>query len=69
MKNNEASMEKNLVEVERVKIINVGGSMYMKVPDCLKRKFAPIIGDSATFHRSSDEGDTIIRIEKTNEDH
>jgi hypothetical protein len=53
-----------LVEVERCRVINIGGYLYTKIPACLKRQYDPGPGDEVTYHRSSDNGDTIIRIDK-----
>lgn len=60
-------MADNLVEIDRAKIVNSGGSQYSRVPPALKRLFESEFGDSLVFKQAPGSNDIFITIEKQGE--
>ena len=52
----------NLVEIDRVKIIDIGGSPYMLVPKFMRREGA-MIGNEVVFLKSADSNEPVLRVE------
>jgi len=61
------SLNHNLVPIDRCKIINMGGSQYIRVPKVLRDENETKPGDVAVFLRSAKSLDTIIQVEKSTE--
>ena len=53
-----------LIEIDRSKIINMGGSQYVKLPAFLKRETGSVPGDDFVWFRETNDSDPIIKIEK-----
>lgn len=57
----------NLVEVDRIKLVAMGGSTYMSVPKFLRRGLisgVTVDNYEAVFYRAPNSDQTIIRIEQ-----
>lgn len=59
---------RNLVEIDRCKIISIGCSQYTRVPKALRRESRCTPGDEAVYFRAPSSTDTIIRIVKKEKD-
>lgn len=60
-------MSDNLVEIDRAKIVNSGGSQYSRVPPALKRLFESEFGDSLIYKQAPGSKAVVIAIEKQEE--
>jgi len=54
----------NLIEIDRVKVIDMGGTLYSRVPKFFRRNGGVSPGDEAVFLRDVESGEVVIRIEK-----
>lgn len=54
----------SLVEIDRKKVINMGGSRYVGIPGAIRDQLQIEIGDEVIFLRSPNSSDVVIRIEK-----
>lgn len=54
----------NLVEIDRQKVIRIGSSPYVLIPQALRRDPGAEVGDDVVFLRSAGSTDIIIHIEK-----
>ena len=57
-----------LIEIDRVKVIDIGGTPYMQIPRFMRREQSPI-GGEAVFLKSADESDVVVRIDMPTSDH
>lgn len=57
----------NLVEIDRTKVISMGGSLYFLVPRLIRREEVEP-GDEIIYLREPNSTDTIIRIVKKEKD-
>lgn len=53
----------NLVEIDRCKVVAMGGSLYLLAPRLLRREGA-IAGDEIVYLRAPNSDDTVIRLIK-----
>lgn len=56
------------VEIDRQKIVKMGGSQYVLVPQSLRRENESEPGDEVLFLRAPGSSDTIIRIQKADKE-
>ncbi len=55
---------KNLVLVDRNRVRDFGGSLYVLLPRAMRQGSEVQAGDDVTFHRAPGSTDTVIRIIK-----
>lgn len=53
----------SFVEIDRARIINMGGSPYVLLPKNLRRKLNPEFGEEVVFCEDADTGDIHIRVD------
>lgn len=58
----------NTVEIGRADLINIGGSVYLRIPPTLRQKPAFTVGQQVTLHQEPGSDDIIVRKEKTASD-
>lgn len=54
----------NLVEIDRNRVVAMGGSRYVLVPKALREQLGIEVGDEVVFLRSAEFPECVIRIEK-----
>ena len=57
----------DLVEIERLKVIRIGNSLYSRVPACFKQERQAEALDEMRFYRSPGKDETVVRLIKKQE--
>ena len=54
----------NLIEMDRVRVIDIGGSLYALIPKFLRRNDGVSSGDEAIYFHEIESGEIVLRIGK-----